>query len=161
MSLTITEQIAQFVPAMLAEHVAEVADVSVFCTDTRVLAYTDAKGVTRNISPEGAIIKGGKQIKAALFAAAEESAIKKAADGKYRAAVDIIACGFPKLAKMGETYTGRALWANKDSFSTFVNTVATSYVDPTKKQSEKMILALRMAKHIRREVLGIKETIAV
>jgi len=160
MSLTIQEQIAQFVPAMLAEQsepaeVAATGAAEVFCTDTRVLAYTDAKGVTRNISPEGAIVKGGKQIRAALWAAAEESAIRKAAAGKYRASADIISAGFPKIAKMAEQYTRRAPWANKESFSTVVNTVATSYIDPEKKQSEKMILALRMAKHIRRDVLKI------
>lgn len=100
------------------------SNVAIFNAEsTNVLVYTDAKGRSLSISPEGAIIKGGKTLMGMLKDAALESALTKAMNGKYRAAADVLGAAFPTIIKAGEKYTGTALWASKATMATLVSAV--------------------------------------
>lgn len=96
------------------------SNVTIFNAEsTNVLLYTDAKGRSLSISAEGAIIKGGKTLMGMLKDAALESALTKAANGKYRAAADILSVAFPKVGKAAESLLGN-VWANKTNMATLV-----------------------------------------
>jgi hypothetical protein len=96
------------------------SNVTIFNAEsTNVLMYTDAKGRSLSISAEGAIIKGGKTLMGMMKDAALESALTKAMNGKYRAAADILAVGFPKVGKAAESLLG-TVWANKTNMATLV-----------------------------------------
>ena len=86
---------------------------------TSVLVYEDSKGRSLSITAEGAIIKGGKTLMAMIKDAALESALTKAANGKYRAAADILSVAFPKVGKAAESLLGN-VWANKTNMATLV-----------------------------------------
>lgn len=95
------------------------SNLTVFSNDSAVLVYQDAKGRSLSITAEGAIIKGGKTLMAMMKDAALESALTKAANGKYRAAADILSVAFPKVGKAAESLLG-TVWSNKTNMATLV-----------------------------------------
>lgn len=98
-------------------------DIQVYSSTTAILTYSDAKGRELAISAEGAIIKGGKVLTGLMKEAALQSAFRKAESGKYRAAADILAVGFPGIGKAVEKLLGAA-WVNKTNMASLVGAVA-------------------------------------
>ena len=72
--------------------------VSIFSATTATVVFTTKKGELCNITPEGALFKGGAAI-AALKDAAFDSAVTKSVNGKYQAAADILGVAFPAVHK--------------------------------------------------------------
>lgn len=95
------------------------SNVTVFSNESSVLVYQDSKGRSLSITAEGAIIKGGKVLSGMMKEIALESALTKAANGKYRAAADILSVAFPKVGKAAEALLG-AVWSNKTNMATIV-----------------------------------------
>ena len=87
----------------------------------------------QEMTTEGAIFKGG----AALLAVKDmslDSALAKAADGKYRAASDIICAAFPRVAKAFGALCGvNALpWADKAKMTVLIEGAENAEVKPGK-----------------------------
>lgn len=121
------------------------SNVTIFNAEsTNVLVYTDAKGRSLSISAEGAIIKGGKTLMGMMKDAALESALTKAANGKYRAAADILAVAFPKVGKAAESLLG-TVWSNKTSMATLIKAALLVSPSATKGYSEKQLKARALA----------------
>jgi hypothetical protein len=98
-------------------------NIAIFNSEnTRVINYSDNKGRALSISAEGAIHKGGKTLMSLMKDAATESAFNKAANGKYRAAADILTVGFPSIGKSAEKLLG-TVWANKTNMATIIHAV--------------------------------------
>jgi hypothetical protein len=96
--------------------------VAVFSNaDNGALTFADKKGVLHGITAEGALFKGGAAL-AALKDAAIEAALIKAANGRYRAASDVLCAAFPSIGKAAEKLIGSP-WANKSTMGTLVNAV--------------------------------------
>lgn len=111
--------------------------------DTGALAYFDKKGNGHTITAEGALFKGGAAL-AALKDAALEAALIKAANGKYRAASDVLCAAFPSIGKAAEKLIG-TVWANKSTMGTLINAVLRAEPGKSgefsKKQAEARMLA--------------------
>ncbi len=95
-------------------------DISVFSTEaTSTVIYMDKKERKFELSTEAALFKGGAALKAlkdhALLIAAN-----KAANGRYRAAADIIAVAFPKQHKAFVGFLNCEPWANASKLSLFI-----------------------------------------
>lgn len=116
--------------------------------DQGALAFFDKKGNGHTITAEGALFKGGAAL-AALKDAALEGALLKAANGRFRAASDILGAAFPKVAKAAEAYVGNP-WANKHTFGTFIKAVLRAEPGKSgtfsKKQAEARMLAQALTK---------------
>lgn len=101
--------------------------VSVFAAESASLTFTDKKGNLHGITAEGALFKGGAAL-AALKDAGLESAIAKAAGGRYRAASDILVAAFPRAAKAFHGVWGSATMphANKTTMAGLLSAVETA-----------------------------------
>lgn len=122
------------------------SDLALFVTDGLV-QFADKKGAAHEITPEGALFKGGRAL-AALKDAAMDLALAKAHNGKYRAAFDILAGAFPSQFKAYAKLFKATPWANKTEFACFIG--AMENAEPgkngwTKKQNEArhLLAALR------------------
>lgn len=113
----------------------------------------DVKGGTASLSIEGAIHKGGKAL-IALKDAAENSAVTKAINGRYTAAVDILSIAMPKAAKATEVAVGMPA-LNKRNFEVLLCSIARLPV-PAKGWNKRQVAALHMASALR-TALGIEE----
>lgn len=96
--------------------------VIVFADNSSAISFSNKKGDMFAMSPEGALFKGGAAM-AALKDAVMLAAGSKAANGKYRAAADIIATAFPAHTKGFEKFVGTP-WANKSAFVSYLNSIA-------------------------------------
>lgn len=119
--------------------------VTIFAESTAI-AFADKKGNRHELSAEGALFKGGAAL-AALKDATMQAAGNKAANGKYRAAADILTAAYPSLAKAFDKIVGTP-WANKAAMTSYL--AALERAEPgkngfTKKQAEALdfIRALR------------------
>jgi hypothetical protein len=92
--------------------------ISIFAADAVTVSFQDKKGRAYELSAEGALFKGGAAL-AQLKDMTMRAAGDKAANGKYRAAADIIAAAFPSVAKGFEKIVGTP-WANKSSMQTYL-----------------------------------------
>lgn len=92
--------------------------ITVFSNDSSIVEFKDKKGDKQNMSAEGALFKGGLALKA-LKDVAVKSALDKAINGKYRAAVDVMTAAFPATGKAFEKIMGSA-FANKSAFLSFI-----------------------------------------
>lgn len=94
-------------------------DVTIFNTDSSTVVYMDKKERKFELSNEAALFKGGAALKAlkdhALLIAAN-----KAANGRYRAAADILAVAFPKQHKAFVGFLNCEPWANASKLSLFI-----------------------------------------
>ena len=116
------------------------------------VAFNTKTGVS-SISVEGAIHKGGVAL-VALKDAATDSAIAKAVNGRYTAAVDILGAAFPKVLKDTNSLVGMPA-LNKANFTTFVTGIG-RVQESTKGFSKKQVAARHMASALR-SALGIVE----
>ena len=87
--------------------------------DSSTVVFMDKKERKFELSNEAALFKGGAALKAlkdqALFIAAN-----KAANGRYRAAADILAVAFPKQHKAFVGFLNCEPWANASKLSLFI-----------------------------------------
>ena len=120
--------------------------VTIFADNATLVAYSDKKGNTHELSAEGALFKGGAAL-AALKDKVMQAAGNKAANGKYRAAADILAAAFGTRSKSFESLCGTP-WANKSMMASYLT--ALERAEPgkngfSKKQTEALdfIRALR------------------
>jgi len=120
--------------------------VTIFADTASVIAFADKKGNTHELSAEGALFKGGAAL-AALKDKVMLAAGQKAANGKYRAAAEILAAAFSTQSKAFDKLIGTP-WANKSSMVSYLS--ALERAEPgkngyTKKQAEALdfIRALR------------------
>lgn len=115
--------------------------------DAGALAYFDKKGNGHTITAEGALFKGGAAL-TALKDAALEAALLKAANGKYRAASDVLCAAFPSIGKAADKLIGTT-WANKSTMGTLINAVLRAEPGKSgefsKKQTEARMLAQALA----------------
>ncbi len=88
-------------------------------TQSNLVTFVDKKGVAREITAEGALHKGGEAL-TALKDAALDLAQSKAANGKYRAAFDIIVDAFPAQYRAYTKCFKAEAWANKTEFASFI-----------------------------------------
>ena len=88
-------------------------------TQSGLVAFADKKGVSHEITAEGALHKGGNAL-AALKEASLDLALAKAHNGKYRAAFDIIADAFPSQYRAYCKLFKVEAWANKTEFTSFI-----------------------------------------
>ena len=117
------------------------ASITIFSTEAAVVCYTDKKNNAHSISVEGALFKGGAAL-AALKDVALDAALTKAANGRFRAAADILGAAFPKVAKAAEAFIG-APWSNKTTMLAFISAVERAEPGKsgyTKKQSDARLL---------------------
>lgn len=91
--------------------------LTVFSTDCAIV-YNTKKGDVLQTSPEGALFRGGAAL-ASLKDAALDSAIAKAANGRYQPVVDILEIAFPKVSKATLALVGLP-GLNKANFTTFI-----------------------------------------
>lgn len=128
------------------------SNISIFADNASAIAFTDKKGNTLAMSPEGALFKGGAAL-TALKDAVLMSAGSKAANGKYRAAADILATAFPSHTKGFEKFVGTA-WANKVSFMSYMASIEGATA-PKNGYSKRQIVALDFIRALR---VSIPET---
>ena len=119
--------------------------IAIFAESTAI-AFADKKGNRHEVSAEGALFKGGAAL-AALKDATMQAAGNKAANGKYRAAADILSAAFGTRSKSFESLCGTP-WANKSMMASYL--AALERAEPgkngfSKKQSEALdfVRALR------------------
>lgn len=117
------------------------------------VAFETKKGMA-SLSIEGAIHKGGAAM-TALKDAATDSAVTKAINGRYTAAVDILSLAFPKVAKDTNTLVGMP-GLNKANFTTLITGIGRA-IEPKNGFSKKQLAARNMASALR-SALGIVET---
>lgn len=120
--------------------------VTVFAADSALIAFADKKGNAHEMSAEGALFKGGAAL-AALKDKVMLEAGHKAANGKYRAAADILAAAFPSVAKGFEKLIGTP-WANKSAMTSYL--AAIERAEPSKNgYTVKQVAALAFVKALR------------
>lgn len=95
--------------------------VTIFTAEAVAITFKDKKDNTHSVSPEGALFKGGAAL-AALKDKVLLEAGNKAANGKYRAAADILAAAFSATAKSFEKLVGTP-WANKAAMCSFLGAI--------------------------------------
>ena len=86
-----------------------------------VVEYTGAKNATKTITATAAIVVGGKAL-SSLKSMAATVAVRQAEAGRYRAAAEILADAFPKVAKGFADYVGSP-FASKAAMGLFVQKV--------------------------------------
>lgn len=95
-------------------------DISVISADSHsTVIYMDKKERRFELSAEAALFKGGAALKA-LKDVALQVAGNKAANGRYRAAADILAVAFPKEHKAFVGFLNCEPWANASKMCLFV-----------------------------------------
>jgi hypothetical protein len=95
--------------------------VAIFAAESVAISFVDKKGIAHSVSAEGALFKGGAAL-AALKDKVLLEAASKAANGKYRAAADILAAAFGTAAKSFEKLIGTP-WANKATMGSFLTAI--------------------------------------
>lgn len=100
---------------------AQTHAVAVFAPNVAVVHYDDKKGNTHSITAEGALFKGGAALKS-LKTEALNTALIKAANGRFRPSSDILCAAFPSIGKAAEKLIGEP-WRNKSTMHTLINAV--------------------------------------
>lgn len=111
-----------------------------------LVVFQDKKGNTHNITPEGALFKGGAALKS-LKDSALMSAFEKAVNGRYRQACDIISAAFGSTAKAYDKVIGTP-WANKQTMQSFLLAVERAQ-EPDKGWSQKQVVARMLVNELR------------
>jgi hypothetical protein len=129
--------------------------ISVFSTDsTSTVVYMDKKERSFELSTEAALFKGGAALKA-LKDVALQIAGNKAANGKYRAAADILAVAFPKQHKAFVSFLNCEPWANASKMSLFIEKCEAADV-PAKGWSAKQQSARALMQAMRQAIPALK-----
>jgi hypothetical protein len=134
------------------------SNITIFADNSSAVSFADKKGNTFAISPEGALFKGGAAL-ASLKDMVLEAAGSKAANGKYRAAADILATAFPAHTKGFEKYVGLA-WSNKASFVSYLNSIETATA-PKNGYSKRQAVALDFIRALRASIPSLAAEVAV
>lgn len=123
--------------------------VAVFSADAVAITFKDKKGAEHSVSAEGALFKGGAAL-AALKDKVLMEAGNKAANGKYRAAADILAAAFSATAKSFEKLVGTP-WANKAAMTAFLGAIERAAAERTAagKLTAKQAQAMAFVKALR------------
>ena len=96
------------------------SEITIFSTDnSAAITYVDKKDRKFSMAAEAALFKGGLALKA-LKDHALLSAANKAANGRYRAAADILAVSFPKEYKAFTGFLNCEPWANSSKMCLFI-----------------------------------------
>ena len=95
--------------------------VTIFSAEAVEITFKDKKGEKHAVSAEGALFKGGAAL-AALKDKVLLEAGNKAANGKYRAAADILAAAFSTTAKQFAKLMGTPR-ANKATMGSFLSAI--------------------------------------
>jgi hypothetical protein len=93
----------------------------VVATNNGLVSYETAKGA-KHVTPTAALAIGGKAL-AGLKSQAGSIAVAGVKAGRYRAAAEILADAFPKVAKGFESFYNAAPWKDKAAMGVFVNAV--------------------------------------
>lgn len=109
------------------------------------VTFDTAKGVT-SISVEGALVKGGKAL-ASLKDVAVDSALAKAVNGRYTAAVDVLETAFPKVVAAVRTLHGVPA-LNKFNFMCVLSGIENA-AEPAKGFSKRQLAAQSMVRTLR------------
>ena len=120
--------------------------ISVFAPSACIVTFVTKKGDMKSISAEGALFKGGLAL-ASLKDIAMDSALGKAANGRYMAASDILEGAFPTVAKAVWSLIG-APSANKASFCTLLGGLD-RMEEPKKGWSKKQVVARGLLRALR------------
>lgn len=134
------------------------SNITIFADNANAVSFADKKGNTFAISPEGALFKGGAAL-TALKDAVLMSAGSKAANGKYRAAADILATAFPAHTKGFEKFVGTA-WANKASFVSYLHSIELASA-PKNGYSKRQVVALDFIRAMRASIPALAVEAAV
>ena len=118
---------------------------TVFSTDSAVV-YNTKKGDVMSTSPEGALFKGGAAL-ASLKDAALDSAMSKAANGRYGPAVDILESAFPRISAAVRTLHGMP-GMNKFNFACLLSGIENA-PEGAKGFSKKQLVARAMVRALR------------
>lgn len=95
-------------------------EIAIFSSDnSATITFSDKKERKFTLAAEAALFKGGAALKE-LKDQALLSAANKAANGRYRAAADIIAVAFPKQYKAFVGFLNCEPWANAAKLSLFL-----------------------------------------
>lgn len=126
-------------------------EIAVFNSDTRdTVVFMDKKERKFELSNEAALFKGGQALKA-LKDVALQTAGNKAANGRYRAAADIIAVAFPKQHKAFVQFLNCEPWANASKLSLFIEKCEQAD-QPAKGWSAKQQAARALMSAMRRDI---------
>ena len=109
------------------------------------VTFDTAKGVA-SISVEGALVKGGKAL-ASLKDVAVDSALAKANNGRYTAAVDVLETAFPKVIAAVRTLHGVPSM-NKFNFMCVLSGIENAN-EPSKGFSKRQLAAQSMVRTLR------------
>lgn len=94
-------------------------EITTFGSGSETIVYANKKGERFELSNEAALFKGGQALKE-LKEEALRIAGNKAANGRYRAAADIIAVAFAKQHKAFVQFLNCEPWANAAKLSLFI-----------------------------------------
>lgn len=119
--------------------------ITVFSSDSAVV-FNTKKGDVLAISPEGALFKGGAAL-ASLKDAALDSAMAKAANGRYGPAVDILETAFPKIGKAVLALVGLP-GLNKANFMTLMGGIERAQ-EPEKGFTKRQLVVRSMVRTLR------------
>lgn len=109
-----------------------------------LVAFNDKKGNTHNITPEGAIFKGGAALKA-LKVVALDIAFEKGKNGRYRAAAEIMGAAFPSIHKAAVTFLGTSPDTNKATFQVFAQRIHDAKPGKSGNYTDKQVAARMLA----------------
>lgn len=123
--------------------------ITVFSAESVAISFVDKKGASHSVSAEGALFKGGAAL-AALKDKVLMEAAGKAANGKYRAAADILAAAFGSTAKTFEKLMGTP-WANKSAMGAFLGAIERAAAERSNagKLTAKQVQAMAFVKALR------------
>lgn len=132
--------------------------ITIFADNAGAISFANKKGDVFAISAEGALFKGGAAL-ASLKDAVLLAAGSKAANGKYRAAADILATAFPAHTKGFEKFVGTA-WANKAAFVSYLNSIETATM-PKNGYTKRQLVALDFIRALRTSIPNLVAEVSV
>lgn len=112
------------------------------------LTSFEVKGIEHEIATEAALFKGGAAL-AAVKDDALDSAISKAANGKYRAAADILMVAFPSVHKAYAKLFKAQPWANKAEMASYLNAMENAEPGKSGEWNKKQASARLMMRSLR------------
>lgn len=121
--------------------------VTIF-TQSSIVSFVDAKNVSRELTAEAAIHKGGAAL-SAIKDMALDSALAKAHNGKYRAAAEILMGAFPSQHKAFEKLFGTLPWENKSTFLSYIGAMENVKPGKSGEFNKKQANALALMRAIR------------
>ena len=113
-----------------------------------VVSFVDNKNVSRELTPEAALHKGGAAL-SALKDMALDSALAKAHNGKFRAAAEILMGAFPSQHKAFDKLYGALPWTDKATFVSYLIAMENAKPGKSGEYNKKQNNALALMRAIR------------